>query len=119
MEERRNKYEQHTNHKMLDKTRMSPKKTSILKTDDKERSDVASNSNNERVTKTGASNKAFDKSQKQSHRGKNLTETKQSTSILASKAIAKPNGNGSLKSSYEEARVWKKGTVLIIGHIWY
>ena len=53
---------------------------SILKADDKERSDVASNLNNKTAIKPGAPKKASDKSQKQSHRSQNLTESKQSTS---------------------------------------
>ena len=57
LEERRKKYEQHTVNKKLDKTRMSPKKTTIRKTDDKERSDVASNSNNKTERKTEVSKK--------------------------------------------------------------
>ena len=51
LEERRKKYEQHTINKKLDKTRMSPKKMSILRVDNKERSDVASNANNNTVRK--------------------------------------------------------------------
>ena len=87
---------------------------SILKADDKERADVACTSSNKMVGKTGASKKAFDNSQKQNHRSQNLTESKQSTSS-PSKTIAKQHGNGRLKSSDKEDRVWKKGTVLIMG----
>ena len=61
---------------------MGPKTMSILNADDKERSDVASSSNNRTVRKTGASRKTSDKSQKQSHRSQNLTESKQSRSVL-------------------------------------
>ena len=114
LEERRKKYEQHTINNKFDKTRMSTKKMSILKADDKERADVACTSSNKTVGKTGASKKAFDNSQKQNHRSQNLTESKQSTSS-PSKTIAKQHGNGSLKSSDKEDRVWKKGTVLIMG----
>ena len=114
LEERRKKYEQHTINNKFYKTRMSTKKMSILKADDKERADVACTSSNKTVGKTGASKKAFDNSQKQNHRSQNLTESKQSTSS-PSKTIAKQHGNGSLKSSDKEDRVWKKGTVLIMG----
>ena len=107
LEERRKKYEQHTINTKLDKTRTNPNTMSILKADDKEKSDVVFTVNNKTVRKSGALKKAFDKSQKQNHRSEYLTGRKQNTSTVSNTAT-KPHDNESQENLDKEDHVWKK-----------
>ena len=107
--ERRKKYEQFTVSNKLKETR-----TRTIKAHDKERSNLVSTSNIKTVRKPGAPKKASDKSHKRNYQSGNLTESKQSASIL-SRTTAKPLGNRSQENSDKDDYAWKKGTVLIVG----